>query len=203
MWGGLAADGGWRGLIPSAVDTLDAFAGHIVILSGSPGSGKTTIAESLARIPGAVPKVHLHTDDFWGYIKYGLISPWLPESHAQNRMIMEIAAGVAGRYARSGYFVALDGVVRPAMLDAYQALNVPLHYIVLRTSVEEAVARCSARGGDSLSDPVVVANLHAEFADLGSYENHVLPVDGFGREQTLATVIAAVQSGAYRLRNEP
>lgn len=180
-------------------DSLDAFAGHIVILSGSPGSGKTTTAEVLARIPGAVPKVHLHTDDFWGNIKHGLIAPWLPESHAQNRMIMEIAAGVAGRYARSGYFVALDGVVRPAMLDAYLALDLPLHYVVLRTSVTEAVARCTSRGGDSLTDPVVVANLHAEFADLGAYESHVLAVDGLGRAQTLPAVIAAVQSGAYRL----
>lgn len=182
---------------------LDAFAGHVVILSGSPGSGKTTTAEQLARIRGAVPKVHLHTDDFWGYIKHGLIAPWLPESDAQNRMIMEIAAGVAGRYAQSRYFVALDGVVRPAMLDAYRALNLPLHYIVLRTSVEEAVARCSARGGDSLTDPVVVAKLHAEFADLGRHERHVLAVDDLNRDQTLDAVIAAVTSGAYRLRATP
>ena len=181
------------------MEGLDAFAGHILILSGSPGSGKTTTAETLARVPGPTPKVHIHSDDFWGYIKHGVIDPWLPESDAQNRMIMEIAAGVAGRYAEGGYFVALDGVVRPAMLRPYQALRVPLHYIVLRTTVTEAIARCSARGGDSLSDPVVVANLHAEFADLGAHERHVLPVDGLDRRQTHDTVIAAILSGRYRL----
>jgi chloramphenicol 3-O-phosphotransferase len=185
------------------VQQLDAFAGHVLILSGSPGSGKTTIAEAIARLPGAVPKVHLHTDDFWGNIKHGLIAPWLPESDAQNRMIMEIAAGVAGRYAGAGYLVALDGVVRPAMLDAYRALPARLHYIVLRTSVEEAVARCTARGGDSLTDPTVVASLHAEFANLGECEGHVLAVDGLDRQQTQDAVIAALQSGAYRLRTVP
>jgi predicted kinase len=179
--------------------TVDAFAGHILILSGSPGAGKTTTAEALARIPGPTPKVHVHSDDFWGYIKHGLIAPWLPESDAQNCMIMEIAAGVAGRYARSGYFVALDGVVRPAMLDAYRALGTPLHYIVLRTPVAEAVARCSARGGDSLTDPIVVASLHAEFADLGNHERHALAVDGLDPQQTQDAVIAAILSGAYRL----
>ena len=120
---------------------MDQFAGHILILSGSPGSGKTTTAETLARLPG-VPKVHLHSDDFWGYIKHGLIAPWLPESDAQNRMICEISASVAGQYARHGYLVVLDGVVRPWWLPAFATLDVPVHYMVLRTSVQEAVARC-------------------------------------------------------------
>lgn len=177
---------------------MDRFAGHILILSGPPGSGKTTTAETLARLPG-VPKVHLHSDDFWGYIKHGLIAPWLPESHEQNRMISQIAASVAGQYAQHGYFVVLDGVVRPWWLPAFTALGLPLHYVVLRPSLEEAVARCLARGGDSLTDPVVVGDLHAQFADLGQYERHAISTEGLGRDETLAAVIAALESSQFRL----
>jgi hypothetical protein len=183
------------------METLDTFAGHILILSGSPGAGKTTTAEKLARLHGPTPKVHIHSDDFWGYIKHGVIDPWLPEADAQNRMIMDIAAGVAGRYAQGGYFVAFDGVIGPWSLAPYPALDVPMHYILLRPSVEESVARCVARGGDSLGDPVVVADIYRMFADLGPYGRHVLPSNGLDADQTLAAVIAAMRSGDYRLRH--
>ena len=181
---------------------MDLPAGEILILSGHPGSGKTTTAEALAHLPGG-PKVHLHSDDFWGYIKTGKIAPWLPQSHKQNQMVMEIAAGVAGTYARNGYAVALDGVIRPWALAAFEAPAVPLHYIVLRTPVEEAVARCTARGGDSLTDPEVVTALHAEFADLGEHERFVLEVGGLGRAEAVEAVLAAALSGRHLLNGPP
>lgn len=177
---------------------MDLPAGHILLLSGSPGSGKTTIAQGLANVPGN-PKVHLHSDDFWGYIKTGVIAPWLPEADAQNRMIMQIAADVAGHYARHGYFVVLDGVVRPWWLPAFIALGLPVHYAVLRVGVDEAIQRCRRRGGDSLTDPAVVADLHAQFTDLGAYQANMLDVSGLDRETTQARVEQALAGGQLRI----
>jgi len=177
---------------------MDHLKGHIAIISGSPGSGKTTTAEAIAHRPG-IAKVHVHSDDFWGNIKNGHIPPWLPESDTQNRMVNQIAAGVSARYAEHDYLVLLDGVVRPWWIPAFEATGRPVHYIVLRTSVEDVVARCLARGGDSLTDPAVVTDLHDQFADLGVYERHVLPTDGLDPEATIEAVIAALERGDYRL----
>ena len=99
----------------------------------------------------------------------------------------------------SGFFVILDGVVRPDWLPAFTVLARPLHYIVLRTTAAEAIERCLVRGGDSLSDPLVVADLYAQFADLGVFERQVLPVSGMEKDQALQSVINALQSACFRI----
>lgn len=173
-------------------------AGEILILTGPPGSGKTTTAQALANLPGS-PKVHLHTDDFWHFIKYGAIAPYLPEAHAQNAVVMDVLAKVAEGYARGGYCVVVDGIIGPWFLPPFRTLTVPLHYIVLRPELEAAIERCRLRGGDTLTDPGPITALHQQLSMLGELERHALDVAGQSPEQTLNAVIGAALSGAFRL----
>ncbi len=177
--------------------TVD-LAGEVLILTGSPGSGKTTTAVALANEPGA-PKVHLHTDDFWHFIKNGAIPPYLPDAHQQNGIVIDILAKAAQGYAKGGYFVIVDGIVGPWFLAPFWALSVPLHYIVLRPPLDVAIARCRERGGDTLSDPEPITALHRQLSDLGELQRHMLPTDGLAPQETLRAVIEAVQGGAFRL----
>lgn len=174
-------------------------AGEILILTGPPGSGKTTTAQALAETSGA-PRVHLHADDFWHCIRHGAIAPYLPEAHQQNAVVIDVLAGAAQAYAKGGYCVILDGIIGPWFLAPFRALTVPLHYIVLRPSLDEAIARCGERGGDTLTDPAAITALYRQLADLGELEAHALPTAGFGREEVLAAVIEAVSGGGFRLR---
>jgi chloramphenicol 3-O-phosphotransferase len=160
--------------------------GHILILTGPPGSGKTTTAAALA-------------DDFWHVIRHGAIPPYLPEAHGQNAVVMEALARAAAAYAAGGYFVVLDGIVGPWFLAPFRAIDAPVHYVVLRPSLEAAVARCQARGGDTLTDAATIAELHRQFASLGALEKHVLAVDGCTREEARLAVADAVRGGAFRL----
>lgn len=177
--------------------TVD-LAGEVLILTGSPGSGKTTTAAALANEPGA-PKVHLHTDDFWHFIKNGSIPPYLPDAHRQNGIVIDILARAAEGYANGGYFVIVDGIVGPWFLAPFQALSVPLHYIVLRPPLDVAIARCRERGGETLNDPEPITALHRQFSDLGKFQRHMLPTDGLAPQDTLRAVMEAVQGGAFRL----
>ena len=36
--------------------------------------------------------VHLHSDDFWHYIRQGRIAPYLPQAHQQNQTVIDALA---------------------------------------------------------------------------------------------------------------
>jgi broad-specificity NMP kinase len=174
------------------------FAGEVLILTGPPGSGKTTTSRALAMEPGS-PKVHLHADDFWHFIKNGAVAPYLPEAHSQNGTVIDVLAKAADGYAAGGFFVVVDGIVGPWFLPPFRAVTVPLHYIVLRPALDVAIQRCQERGGDTLTDPEPITALYQQLASLGELQRHVLPTDGDSPQETLKKVIKAVRSGAFRL----
>ncbi|SDN73245.1 AAA domain-containing protein [Phyllobacterium sp. OV277] len=172
--------------------------GHILILTGPPGSGKSTTAASLVA-NSEVPAVHLHSDDFWHYIKNGLIQPYLPEAHAQNKTVIDVLAGAAERYAKGNFFVVVDGIIGPWFLDPFRSLSLPLHYIILRPILSEAIARCQRRGGNTLSDQGPISELHRQFSALDGLKRHVIETAGQSREETLEAVQTVLADGTHRL----
>jgi chloramphenicol 3-O-phosphotransferase len=58
--------------------------GHILILTGSPGAGKTTTARSLIALSDG-PAVHLHSDDFWHFIRKGAFHLIFPNHASRTR----------------------------------------------------------------------------------------------------------------------
>ncbi len=176
--------------------------GRVIVVSGPPGAGKSTIARRVA--DALSPSVHLHADDFWSYIRQGGIAPHLPEAHRQNSTVISVLANSAFGYAAGGYHVICDGVIGPWFLDVFRAASttsaIELHYVVLRpdraTTLRRAVARTAA---DTLTDPEPIQSLHQQFSSLDNLEPHVLDSSHIDAAATTEIVLRSLTEGRYRL----
>ncbi|MFE0695143.1 MULTISPECIES: AAA family ATPase [unclassified Streptomyces] len=176
--------------------------GQVVVVTGPPGAGKSTVSGLLAKTYPL--SVHLHTDDFWAFIKEGAVAPYLPEAQRQNEVVMGVLAEAAFGYARGGYQVILDGVVGPWFLDGFLAAaethDITLRYVVLRPDEETTVARATGRGPDALTERDPVLSMHRQFQDLGELERCVIDSGGQTPAETVERARAAIASATSVLR---
>jgi cytidylate kinase len=176
--------------------------GEVVILTGPPGAGKTTVAELLA-VNASVPTVHLTTDLFYRSIRTGFVLPFLPQAQRQNEVVIDAIAGTVVTFARGGYDVIVDGIVGPWFLPPFRAAterdHLAMSYVVLRPDLRVTLSRATERGGAELRDVDAITGLHAAFAELGDLEQHAIDTGNLDAAQTAAQVRRLLASGRYRL----
>jgi cytidylate kinase len=91
--------------------------GSLLIVTGPPGAGKSTVAKLLA---ASMPRsVLVQGDAFFGFLANGAIDPWLPESHEQNTVVTKAAGKATGEFVVGGFSVVYDGVIGPWFLDTF------------------------------------------------------------------------------------
>jgi predicted kinase len=170
----------------------------ILILSGPPGSGKTTVAGALAAKRRRA--VHLESDRFFHFIQAGAIDPWKPEAHEQNTIVMRIVARAAAGYADAGYLTIIDGIVIPGwflepLRDSLAQAGHRVAYTVLRAPLSVCIERARARASGPLADAAVIERLWDQFADLGPFEAQVV-------ERGAQTAEIAADAITARLRTD-
>jgi predicted kinase len=170
--------------------------GWVLIVSGAPGAGKSSVARRLAASSPRDQAVHLHTDDFYASIAKGFIEPWRAEAHAQNTAVMAALVASSARYAEGGFEVVVDGIVGPWFLEPWLALartGVDVNYVVLRPNEATNIARGTARTAPgAMTDASVISQMWQQFANLGAFEPHALDTTALTLDETVARVRAAV-----------
>ena len=178
--------------------------GRVVIVTGPPGAGKSTVARAMAEGAADPGGVHVHGDDFLEYIRSGFVAPHLPASQQQNMTLSRALAAAAFTYATGGYLTVLDWVVGPWFLDIYRAearrTGVSLDYVILRPSEETVIARSRGRPTKPILDYSHLNSLYGQLSQLDEdLDGHALDTRTMSPNETVAAVRAGLAAGRFRL----
>jgi len=154
----------------------------LLILTGPPGAGKTTVGTIIASEPPL--SACLQSDWFWTTIVNGHIPPWERAADAQNRAVIRAATAAGVRLANAGFTVVLDGIFgqwhfEPLREELAQC-TAPVNYAVLRPDSDTCLVRArgrvleSPRHRDALTDEGPIRHMWDQFHHLGPMEQFVI-----------------------------
>jgi adenylate kinase family enzyme len=175
----------------------------LLVVTGPPGAGKSTVAEALAH--RFEPSVLVAGDDLFAFLRRGAIQPWLAESDHQNTVVTRAAAAAAGTFASGGFHVIYDGVIGPWYVATFaEAVGLEsFDYVVLLPSEERCVARVASRLDHGFTDEDATRHMHRQFASRWPASvdaRHILVEPPDGVDETARLILDEARAGRLDYR---
>lgn len=178
----------------------------VLLLTGSPGCGKTTVAPLVA--DRLEPSACLDLDWFFAKVRRGFVEPWRSEAHEQNRIILGAAAEAVAAFAEGGYFTVAEGILYPFMLDLFVEACAPhgieLNFAVLRAPIGVVQRRAQDRRLEpehvgALADAAVIDDLWTQFESHGVEERHCVDSGARTPGAIAEEIDVRLEAGDFRL----
>ena len=138
---------------------------HVIIVSGPPGAGKSSVAEALCERYDRM--LHIEVDALRHMVKAGYRHPWAGDRQAHEQLVLAArnASAMARESVAMRYAVVIDDVVTAEMASVYRtamaSAGVPVHLVTLLPSLEVTLARDATR---RFSIPERVRAVHDQLA---------------------------------------
>jgi adenylate kinase family enzyme len=168
----------------------------ITIISGAPGSGKTSLARLLS---ASEPRgVHIKSDMFFHFLAHR-VDPSLPAADSQNATVVRAYLAVAIEYSAGGYGVYLDGVIGPWLLPLIASMASDIEYVLLHAPLNVVLTRARARTSQPSATPDVVIRMHEPFSNIPeAFRKRVIQTNDKSIEQVANEYRASSKAGAMR-----
>ena len=187
---------------PSPLSSIGVDQPFLLILTGPPGAGKSTIGGLIAREFDR--SVCIESDWHWTTIVNGFVVQWKTEADAQNQAVIRSFMASASRMVQGGYTTVVEGIVGPWSLDLVreelQEAQFLTYYVVLRPELAACLARARGRTGDErvpghppLTDDEPIRLLWSLFADLGELEHHVVDNTDLAAAQASEMIVGILE----------
>jgi chloramphenicol 3-O-phosphotransferase len=168
----------------------------VLLLTGAPGAGKTSVARALASHYERA--VHVEADEFFRFVASGWVDPAKPGSQHQNETVMRSVALAAASYADGGYVTIVEGIIQPRwflepLRDRLGAAGHRTAYAILHAPLATCIERARARSAQPLADAAVVQQLWDAFAQPAGLERHVVDASVATAEAVAATIAHSME----------
>ncbi|HWD26208.1 MAG TPA: AAA family ATPase [Rhizomicrobium sp.] len=147
----------------------------VLLISGPPGAGKTTVAKALAKA-ATRPVVHIEGDAFNAFLPLDVKPPMM---RRQRLSAMQAMMAAARPFSRAGQDTIVDFSIGPWFLPGVMPFlrDTPLDYVILYPPKAICAARAAARKDGRMPDYEPYAEFYDAFRTAKGFEDHMIGED--------------------------